>query len=118
MATDYRAIVFVILAIVLFGFSDFAAKLLANNLTGSFREILANKSAILSFLLMGSLALGGFLCWIAALRFGDLSRLAPIQKMSMVVTVLLAVMILHEAWSWKTITASGMAIGAILLLIF
>lgn len=118
MAVDYRAIVFVILAIVLFGFSDFAAKLFANNLTGSFRDIIGNKNAIMSFLLMSGLGFGAFLCWVAALKFGDLSRLAPIQKLSMVVTVVLAVAILHEAWSWKTITAAGMAIGAILLLLF
>ena len=118
MAIDYRAVIFVLLAIILFGFSDFAAKLFASNLTGSFKEILSNKQAIMSFLLMAGLGFGGFLCWVAALKFGDLSRLAPIQKLSMVVTVILAVAILHEAWSWKTITAAGMAVGAILLLLF
>ena len=116
MAMDYRAIIFVVLAIVLFGLSDFAAKLLANNISGSFKEIITNKKAISSFLLLGAFGIGGFLCWTAALRFGDLSKLVPIQKLSLIITVILAIVILHEAWSWKTITATGLAVGAILLL--
>jgi transporter family protein len=117
MVIEYKAIIFVILAIVLFGFSDFAAKMFANNLTGSFREMLLNKRTVGSFLIMGVLAIGGFLCWTTALRFGDLSKLVPIQKLSLIITVLLAIVVLHEAWSWKTVAATGMAVGAILLLI-
>lgn len=117
MAMDYRAIVFIVAAIILFGLGDFAAKLLANNVSGSFKDMLANKKAIGSFLLLGVLGIGGFLCWTAALKFGDLSRLVPIQKLSLIITVILAIVVLHEAWSWKTITATGLAVGAILLLI-
>ena len=117
MVIDHKAIIFVILAIVLFGFSDFAAKMFANNITGSFKEMLFNKKTVGSFLLMGVLAIGGFLCWTAALKFGDLSKLVPIQKLSLVITVLLAIVVLHETWSWKTVAATGKAVGAILLLI-
>jgi transporter family protein len=117
MAMDYRAIIFVIMAIVLFGLSDFAAKMFANNLTGSFKEIITNKKALGAFALVGVFGIGGFLCWAGALKFGDLSRLVPIQKLSLIITVVLAIVVMHEAWSWKTITATGLAIGAILLLV-
>lgn len=117
MVMDYRAIILVILAIALFGLGDFANKLLVNNLNGSFKDIITNKKAISSFLILGAFSIGGFLCWTAALKFGDLSKLIPIQKLSLIITVILAVVILHENWSWKTIAASGLAVGAILLLI-
>lgn len=65
----------------------------------------------LIFLIISGLATG--LSWIfyfKALQIGKVSQVAPIDKLSVALTILLAVLFLGEALSWKT------AIGAILII--
>ena len=62
------------------------------------------------FLILSGLATGAsWLCYYRALQTGDASKVVPVDKMSVVITIILAFMILHEKVSVKSI------LGALLL---
>ena len=62
------------------------------------------------FLVLSGLATGAsWLCYYKALQMGDVSKVVPIDKLSVVITLLLAVVVLHE-----TLTIKSM-IGMVLL---
>jgi len=62
------------------------------------------------FLILSGLATGAsWLCYYRALQTGDASKVVPVDKMSVVITIILAFMILHEKVSVKSIA------GALLL---
>ena len=54
------------------------------------------------FLILSGLATGvSWLCYYRALQLGDASKVVPIDKMSVVITILLAFVFLHEEFSVK-----------------
>ena len=54
------------------------------------------------FLVLSGLATGGsWLCYFRALQLGEASRVAPIDKLSVVVAVILAVVFLREPVTWQ-----------------
>lgn len=56
------------------------------------------------FLILSGLATGAsWLCYYKALQLEDATKVVPIDKLSIVITVLLAVIILHEQLTLKTI---------------
>ncbi|MBR5307847.1 MAG: EamA family transporter [Clostridia bacterium] len=62
------------------------------------------------FLILSGLATGAsWLCYYRAIQLGEVSKVVPIDKMSIVLTLILAAVFLHEAFTWKT------AIGAALI---
>ena len=62
------------------------------------------------FLILSGLATGAsWLCYYRALQTGDASKVVPVDKMSVVITIVLAFMFLHEKVSVKSI------VGALLL---
>ena len=67
------------------------------------------------FLSLSGVATGlSWLAYFRALQLGPASSVAPIDKLSLAVTVILAVVFLGEAWTWKTIAGVGLMIaGAI-----
>ena len=66
-------------------------------ITGSFGGIGSISSKTLIFLILSGLATGGsWLCYFKALRIGDVNKVTPIDKSSMVLTMLLAFIILGE----------------------
>ncbi|MCC6095145.1 MAG: EamA family transporter, partial [Eubacterium sp.] len=55
------------------------------------------------FLILSGLATGAsWLCYYRALQLGEASKVAPIDKMSGVLTILLAFIFLHEEFSLKS----------------
>ncbi len=70
------------------------------------------------FLVLSGLATGcSWLCYFHALKIGPASRVAPIDKLSVVFAVVLAALFLHEPITWKA--AGGLALmvaGALMLL--
>jgi transporter family protein len=70
------------------------------------------------YLTLSGLTTGvSWLAYFRALQLGPASRVAPIDKLSLPITLMLAVLVLGEAISWKT--AAGVAlmtIGALLTL--
>ena len=62
------------------------------------------------FLILSGVATGAsWLCYYKALQLADASKVVPIDKLSVVITIILAVIFLHEKFTLKT------AIGSILL---
>lgn len=56
------------------------------------------------FLILSGLATGAsWLCYYHALKIGEASKVAPIDKMSVVITVVLAAIFLHEEMNAKTV---------------
>lgn len=63
------------------------------------------------FLILSGIATGAsWLCYFYAIKNGDVSKVVPIDKCSLVLTIIFAVIFLGESFTWKTI------IGSILLL--
>ena len=79
-------------------------------LTNSFCGIseISKKSWI--FLILSGLATGAsWLCYYKALQMGDVSKVVPIDKLSVVITLILAFVFLHEQFTIKSL------IGCILI---
>ena len=56
------------------------------------------------FLILSGLATGAsWLCYYRALQIGDASKVVPIDKLSVVITLVLAAVILHEPFTFKSI---------------
>ncbi len=63
------------------------------------------------FLILSGLATGAsWLCYFYAIKIGDVSKVVPVDKCSLVLTIIFAVIFLGESLTWKTI------LGSILLL--
>ena len=55
----------------------------------------------LLFLVLSGLATGAsWLCYFHALQKGDINKVVPIDKSSTILTILLALIFLHEGLSW------------------
>ena len=62
------------------------------------------------FLILSGLATGAsWLCYYRALQIGEASKVVPIDKLSVVITLVLAFAFLHEKFTWKS------AVGAVLI---
>lgn len=71
------------------------------NQQGGLREI-SQKSWL--FLILSGLATGAsWLCYYKALQMGDASKVVPIDKLSVVITLMLAFVFLHEEFTAKSI---------------
>lgn len=79
-------------------------------LTGSQSGISAISKKSWLFLILSGLATGAsWLCYYRALQIGEASKVVPIDKLSVVITLVLAFVFLHEQFTAKS------AIGAILI---
>lgn len=64
------------------------------------------------FLILSGLATGGsWLCYYKALQIGEASKVVPVDKLSVVLTLILAFIFLHESFTWKS------AVGCLLITI-
>ena len=98
LATAIRTVVVVLLS--------WAMVFITNTQNGIFA--ISKKSWI--FLILSGLATGlSWLCYYKAIQMGSVSKVVPIDKMSTVLSIILAVVILHEQLTIKTV------IGCILL---
>jgi bacterial/archaeal transporter family protein len=69
------------------------------------------------FLILSGLATGAsWLCYFRALQLGDASRVAPIDKLSVVVAMLLAGLFLGENLTWRHGVGGLLIVGGSLLL--
>ena len=71
----------------------------------------------LAFVLLSGAATGlSWLCYYRALQLGPASRVAPVDKLSVVFVILLAAAFLGEALTWRTLLGGGLiAAGAVVL---
>lgn len=70
------------------------------------------------FLILSGLATGvSWLCYYKALQMGDVSRVAPIDKMSIVLTLIMAFLFLHEKFTVKSAVGAALITAGTLFMI-
>ena len=71
------------------------------------------------FLILSGLATGAsWLCYYKALQIGDVSKVAPIDKLSVVITIILAAVLLHEQLTLRSILGCALiACGTLLMVL-
>lgn len=79
-------------------------------LTGSQKGLAGISRKSWLFLILSGLATGAsWLCYYRALQVGEASKVVPVDKLSVVITLILAFVFLHEKFTW----CSG--VGAVLI---
>lgn len=73
----------------------------------------------LLFLILSGLATGAsWLCYYKALQLGDASKVVPIDKLSVVFTLILAFVFLHEEFTPKSLAGCALiALGTLLMVL-
>ncbi len=70
------------------------------------------------FLILSGLATGAsWLCYYRALQIGDASKVVPIDKLSVVITLMLAFFFLHEEFTAKSLAGSVLITAGTLLMV-
>jgi transporter family protein len=79
-------------------------------------ESLSGRSVL--FLVLSGIATGlSWLCYYRALQLGPASKVAPIDKLSVVFTLILATTFLGEKATWPVVAGTGlMVLGSLILL--
>lgn len=106
LATAIRTIVVVIMS---------WGMVFLTNSQGGISEI-SRKSWL--FLILSGLATGAsWLCYYRALQIGDASKVVPIDKLSVVITLILAFVFLHEQFTTKTLVGCVLIGAGTLLMV-
>ncbi len=86
--------------------------------SGSFDQITSISSYTFLFLVLSGAATGAsWLCYFKALQSGDINKVVPIDKSSTVLTIILALIFLHEGISLpKTVAVIAIAVGILLMI--
>ena len=70
------------------------------------------------FLILSGLATGAsWLCYYRALQIGEASKVVPIDKLSVVITLILAFAFLHEKFTWKSAVGSVLIAAGTLIMV-
>ena len=70
------------------------------------------------FLILSGLATGAsWLCYYRALQIGQASKVVPVDKLSVVITLVLAFAFLHEKFTWKSIAGAVLITAGTLLMV-
>lgn len=87
-------------------------------ISGTWTGITQIQGKTLLFLVLSGMATGAsWLCYFHALQKGDINKVVPIDKSSMVLTILLALIFLHEGLTWgKAVSVILIGVGTILMI--
>ena len=70
------------------------------------------------FLILSGLATGAsWLCYYKALQIGEASKVVPIDKMSVVITLVLAFVFLHEQFTMKSLIGAALITAGTLVMV-
>ena len=70
------------------------------------------------FLILSGLATGAsWLCYYKALQIGEASKVVPIDKLSVVITLILAFVFLHEKFTLKSLVGAGLITAGTLIMV-
>ncbi len=73
----------------------------------------------LTFLVLSALATGAsWLFYFKALQIGDASKVVPIDKLSLVLTIIFAAIFLKESFTWQTALGAVLMTGGAILIAF
>lgn len=107
LATAIRTVVVVVMSWVMV--------FLTNNQSG-IRDI-SRKSWL--FLILSGLATGAsWLCYYRAIQLGEVSKVVPIDKLSVVITLILAFVFLHEEFTLKSLIGCVLITVGTLVMVF
>jgi transporter family protein len=71
------------------------------------------------FLVLSGLATGcSWLCYFRALQLGQASKVAPVDKLSVVVAIALAALFLHERLTWQHWVGGGLIVSGTIVLAY
>lgn len=88
-------------------------------LTGAQRGIQSLTRTHILILILSGLATGAsWLCYYRALQLGNVSQVAPIDKLSIVLTLIMAFVFLKEPLTAKSLIAGGLITAGVLVLAF
>ena len=86
--------------------------------TGTAREIKSVQPVTLCFLMLSAVATGlSWLFYFKALQLGPVSKVAPIDKLSVAITIALSILFLHEPASVKTVLGGLLIVSGSLVLL-
>ena len=106
LATAVRTIVVVLMAWVIV--------FITNAQSGLFE--ISKKSWI--FLILSGLATGAsWLCYYKALQIGEASKVVPVDKLSVVITLILAFVFLHESFTFKSLIGCVLITAGTLIMV-
>ena len=106
LATAVRTIVVVLMAWVMV--------FIMNAQSGLFE--ISKKSWI--FLILSGLATGAsWLCYYKALQIGEASKVVPVDKLSVVITLILAFVFLHESFTFKSLIGCVLITAGTLIMV-
>lgn len=72
-----------------------------------------------TFLILSGLATGAsWLCYFYAIKVGEVSKVVPVDKCSLLLTIAFAVIFLGETLTWKTVIGSLLMLAGMLVMIF
>ncbi|MDE6943565.1 MAG: EamA family transporter [Lachnospiraceae bacterium] len=70
------------------------------------------------FLILSGLATGAsWLCYYRALQTGEVSKVVPIDKLSVVITLALAFIFLHESFTTKSLIGAALIVAGTLVMV-
>lgn len=70
------------------------------------------------FLILSGLATGAsWLCYYKALQIGEASKVVPVDKMSTVLTLILAIVFLHESFTIKSVIGMALLTAGTLVMV-
>ncbi len=116
LATGIRTIVILIIA---WGIVIFTGAGTGNGFTGVSEGLAAiSRRTLLFIVLSGAMTGLSWLCYFKAIQEGPLSIVAPIDKLSVVLTVLLSFIILGEPFTYKILVGMVFIVTGVLIMIF
>ena len=87
--------------------------------SGAFSQIKIIPKHCWTFLVLSGVATGlSWLCYFKALQLGELSKVAPIDKLSVALTILFAIFFLGETVDAKTIIGASVILIGVCILVF
>jgi transporter family protein len=90
------------------------------SLRGEWRPPATIDAKTWTFLVLSGIATGlSWLCYYRALQLGPVSRVAPIDKLSVVFAILLGVLFVGESFTWPVAIGGGLIVaGSIVMIAF
>ena len=86
--------------------------------SGEFRDLRTLNKTNLIFLILSGIATGlSWICYFKALQYGEVSKVAPIDKLSVAFSIILAFVLLKEPMDTKTIVGGLMIVGGSLVIL-
>lgn len=85
---------------------------------GEIKSVKTLSKHSLIFLILSGIATGlSWLFYFKALQTGPISKVAPIDKFSVALAILLAFILLHETPDWKTITGGLLVLAGTVIMV-